>query len=104
MKESPKEKVLIFDGERCTGCSICELVCSMAKHGEYNPRKSYIKIIRNREMDVNVAALEMKCDFCNECVENCIPEAIRFVSLEEAAIIRKKNHVGVFPAPLLISS
>ena len=94
------EKILIFDAERCTGCSICELICSMAKHGEYNPKKSYIRLVRNREMDVNVATLDPDCDFCNECVEACIPEAIRFVSPEEGALIRKQNQVGIFPAPL----
>ncbi len=52
-------------------------------------------------MDVNIAALDMKCDFCNECVEWCTSGAIRFVSVGEAAIIRKENQLGIFPAPML---
>jgi len=95
------EKVLIVDADKCTGCRVCELVCSMSKFGEYNPKKSYIKVMRNREMDVNILALNLKCDFCNKCVEWCIPKAIKFVSLEEAAITRKGNKIGIFPAPLL---
>jgi len=95
------EKVLITDGDSCTGCRVCELVCSMTKFGEYNPKKSYIKVMRNREMDVNILTLDLRCDFCNKCVEWCIPKAIKFVSLEEAAIIRKRNNIGTFPAPLV---
>lgn len=95
------KEVLIVDGDKCTGCRICELICSMEKQGEYNPRKSYIKVMRNREMDFNIIALDIKCDFCDECAEWCPTKALRFVSWEEAAIIRKENKAGIFPAPLL---
>ena len=94
------DKVLIQDADKCTGCRVCELVCSMTKFGEYNPKKSYIKVMRNREMDVNIIALDIKCDFCNECVEWCLPKALKFVTLEEAAVIRKENKIGSFPVPI----
>jgi len=73
----------------------------MAKHGEYNPGKSHIRVLRNREFDVNIAVLDMHCDFCDRCIQNCIPKAIRFVTPEEAALLRKKNKLSVFPAPLV---
>lgn len=95
------EKTLVFYGDRCTGCNICELICSMDKHGEYNPKKSFIRILRNWEMDVNIAVLDLNCDFCNQCVTWCPTDAIRFFSQKEAAILRKKNQIGVFPAPLM---
>ena len=98
--ESVIEKVLIVDADKCTGCRVCELVCSMAKHGEYNPQKSYIKVMKNREMSVDIETLNVKCDFCNKCVEWCLPRAIKLVSLAEAAVIRKQNKIGMFPAPL----
>ncbi len=103
MDEFTQRQVLIFDAEKCTGCSVCELTCSMAKHGEYNPRRSYIRILRNWEMDVNIAALDLHCDRCNECIKWCAPRAIRFESAETAALFRKNNPMGVFPAPLLES-
>jgi len=95
------EEVLIVDGDKCTGCGICELICSIEKRGEYNPKKSYIKVMRNREMDFNIIALDIKCDFCSKCVEWCPTKALKFVSWEEAAIIRKENKAWIFPAPLL---
>ena len=95
------EKTLIVDTEKCNGCGICELVCSMAKNGEYNPKRSWIKLIRNREMDVNIVALDVRCNFCNQCVEWCFPKALKFDSWENAAIVRKENKMGKFPAPLL---
>lgn len=52
MVTSSLNKTLIFNVDCCTGCKICELICSMAKHGEYNPKKSHIRILRNWETDV----------------------------------------------------
>jgi len=103
MDKSNLEKMLVFYGDRCTGCKICELICSMAKHGEYNPKKSYIRILRNWEMDVNIAALDLNCDFCHKCVAWCPTGAIKFVDQNQAAILRKKNQIGVFAAPLISS-
>ena len=96
-----REKVLIVDTDKCTGCKVCELVCSMAKLGEFNPRKSYVRVLKNKEMDINIVALGTKYDFCGECVEWCLPGAIRFVDLEEAAIMRKGAKIGCFPAPVV---
>lgn len=103
MEEKVEKRVLIVDADQCTGCSICEMVCSMAKHGEYNPKKSYIRVLKNWEMDVNVVALDLHCDFCNECVVWCPSRAIRFEGAEDAAMLRKQNPLGIFPAPLLSS-
>jgi len=95
------EKVLIINGEKCTGCRVCELVCSSTKSGEYNPEKSRIKIMRNTELDVNIPVISPKCDACGKCTEWCFTKAIRFVSPKEATILRKKTKIGEFPAPIV---
>ena len=94
------EKVLIFNADECTGCRICELVCSMRSQGEFTPSKSYIRIMKNKEMDINMVALGVECDFCGECVEWCLQGAINFVDAKEAAVKWKGTKVGSFPAPL----
>ena len=96
------DRVLIIDADKCTGCEICELVCSMRNHGEFNPRKSCIRVIKNDEMDINMVTLSTRCDpSCNECVEWCLPEAIRFVGLKEGLMKWKGVKVGSLPAPLI---
>jgi anaerobic carbon-monoxide dehydrogenase iron sulfur subunit len=93
------ENVLIADADKCTGCKVCELVCSMAKFKEFNPEKSYIKILRNALLDVNIPAISAGCDSCGQCVEWCFDQAIKFVNFEEAALIRREAKLGSFPAP-----
>jgi carbon-monoxide dehydrogenase iron sulfur subunit len=97
--ESSSDKVLVVDADQCTGCSVCELICSMSKYGEYNPRKSYIRVMRNREMSVDIVARSARCDLCGKCVEWCLPRALKIVSFSEAAVIRKRNRIGTFPIP-----
>ena len=95
------EKVLLVDGEKCTGCKVCELICSMVRSGEYNPHKSCIRVLRNDELDVSIPVIDVTCNFCGKCTEWCFSEAINFVDMEEAAIIRKGAKIGFFPAPVI---
>ena len=95
------DKVLIVDGEKCTGCQVCELICSSVRTGEYNPGKSYIKVLKNMELDVNIPVISQQCNSCGKCTEWCFTKAIRFVSMGEAAIFRKKATIGEFPAPVV---
>ena len=87
----------------CVGCSICELACSMAKHGKYNPQKSYIRVLKNMELDVSIPVIGADGDFCGKCTEWCFQEAIRFVDYEEAALIRKGAKISCFPSPVISS-
>jgi len=95
------EKVLIVDADRCTGCKVCELICSMEKYGEYNPEKSFIRVLRNDDLHINIPAITIACDFCGECVKWCFDEAITIVDRHEAIVTRKEVKVGKFPAPLV---
>ena len=93
-------KIVTINPDKCTGCRICELVCSMAKEGEFNPKRSRIRVVKNKEMDINMVTLGTKCDFCGECTEWCLPQAIKFVDLDEAILKWKGVKVGSLPAPL----
>ena len=94
-----RDKVLIVEQEKCTGCKICELICSMTKFGEYNPKKSHIRLIRNRELDVNIIALDTGCDSCGECVDWCPSRILEFVDFPQAAVIRSRYETRKSPAP-----
>ena len=93
------DKILTVDIDKCTGCRVCELVCSMTKHGEFNPLKAHIKVMKNSEMDLNLVSLGTGCDFCGECIEWCMPQAIEFVDFDEAILKWKGVKVGTLPAP-----
>jgi len=94
------EKVFIFHADKCTGCRVCELACSMVNEGEYNPKKSRIRIMRNMETDVNIPVLDVRCDgSCPKCIEYCLARALESVAIEEAALVRKQHKIGTFPVP-----
>jgi carbon-monoxide dehydrogenase iron sulfur subunit len=95
------EKAMILDGDVCTGCRVCELACSMAKQGEYNPKKSYIRVIANNDFGVYIPVLKTECDFCGKCIELCPEDALEISELGEAAIMMRKCKIGRFPIPLI---
>lgn len=59
----------------CTGCRICELVCSQRKLGVYKPRYAAIEIELKNE---GLAAIPSLCVQCEDphCMKSCIYGAI----------------------------
>ena len=43
------KKILMVNPQLCTGCRICELVCSLSRDGECNPLKSCIRVLKLAE-------------------------------------------------------
>ncbi len=74
------EKILNVDYQKCTGCRLCELVCSVAHDGISNPTRSRIKIIKWEEEGLYVPMI------CQQC-ENAPCEAVCPVG----AITRDEN-------------
>lgn len=64
------KKVRLFvDPDLCSGCRICEVVCSLVKeNGEVNPLKSRIRAIRTYYFNMAIA-----CNLCEKapCVQSC---------------------------------
>ncbi len=93
------KKILIVNPDKCTGCRTCEIVCQMKN------QSSYIKILKNELFDVNIPTVSMKCNLCLEkplCVKFCVAGALQLASFDEAAMLRKKSKIGLFPVPLTI--
>jgi Fe-S-cluster-containing hydrogenase component 2 len=94
-------KVLVVDGDKCIGCRVCELVCSFVHYKEYNPKISFIRVLKNEEMGIYIPVLDVRCDLCGgeeKCVKYCPSDALEFVDTKKAALIRKESKMGRFPA------
>ena len=64
------EKILAVDYEKCTGCRLCELVCSVKHEGASNPARSRITIAKWEFKGIMVP---MVCNQCETapCVSVC---------------------------------
>lgn len=67
-------KGLILDHDKCTGCSLCELICALTHFQENNPKKAAIRIKRKFP---DPGAFEIQvCNQCGHCLEVCPQKAI----------------------------
>ncbi len=69
------EKVLMINHEKCTGCRLCELVCSVRHDGVSNPTRSRIKVMK---WEMEGLYIPMSCQQCQDapCMKGCPVGAI----------------------------
>jgi len=82
-------KVLSYDAELCTGCHVCEEVCSETWHKVTDAEKSNIRI--HDDGEGNVSALY--CVQCGECIAVCPTDAL-YRDKKGIVRLRKKLCVG----------
>jgi Fe-S-cluster-containing hydrogenase component 2 len=82
----PYPKIIHAHADACTGCKMCEMVCSLAheKTG-INPKNSRIRIREDTERGVYIPVV---CQLCSDlpCIEAC-PEAALTRDKKTGAII-----------------
>jgi Fe-S-cluster-containing hydrogenase component 2 len=100
MVETNKEMSMIFNADKCTGCRICELTCSNYHQNEYNPKKSFIRIMANDEAEVYIPILDIQCTFCGKCAAACPEAALETVELAKGIGMMKGSTIGTFPLPI----
>ena len=68
-------KTLYIDYQKCTGCRLCELVCSVSHDGKSNPARSRIRVIK---WEAEGLYIPMSCQQCQEapCMNVCPVKAI----------------------------
>ena len=67
---------LIADGELCRGCRICEVTCSFFNFGEFNPKKSRIRVTKLEEAGIDVPVVCRQCEKCGP-INDCPAGALR---------------------------
>ena len=78
---------LFFSPELCTGCCLCELICSQLNNGEYNPDKATIHVLTHPDLGSNLVSIHKKPCVCANgaegCSEICNMRAIVFIDEQE---------------------
>ena len=67
-------KILTVDPDKCYGCRVCELACSLKHTGEFNPSRARVQVMGYDE----VFCLPVMCFQCERpyCLEVCPSAAI----------------------------
>lgn len=56
------QKILFVDPERCTGCRICETVCSLHQEKVYNPVRARIHVIKWDSAGIYIPMICQQCE------------------------------------------
>jgi Fe-S-cluster-containing dehydrogenase component len=71
---------IVIIPDNCRGCRSCQLACSFARHGVFNPSKSVIVMERDVETEhMAPVILPRSCNLCGgdpACVKACPYEAM----------------------------
>ncbi len=86
-------KMLTVDPERCTGCRLCELVCSVRHTGTSNPARARIRVIK---WENEGFYLPVKCQQCQDapCQAVCPRGAIYRDRALDRILVNKEACIG----------
>jgi carbon-monoxide dehydrogenase iron sulfur subunit len=87
------EKIIRLREERCTGCRVCEMICSLEKEGIFNPHRSRIKVFQRRPKGLDIPLVCQLCDPA-PCVNICPSGALRKNTNTGAIFIDKETCIG----------
>ena len=87
--------LITVDVDKCTGCGICELVCSLYNEKECNPAKAKIRIVRSEEEGIIYTVLVI-CQQCEKplCMELCPVKALYREPETGAVVVSEEKCIG----------
>lgn len=71
---TPIRYLVTADPDKCVGCGVCELICSLEKEKMFNPLTSRIRVVRLHPL-VNLSTTCMLCEDA-PCVAACPQKAL----------------------------
>jgi carbon-monoxide dehydrogenase iron sulfur subunit len=90
------DKVLQIDIDKCCGCRMCEVACSLKNTGQSNPTRSRIRVIRYEKTGEFHNFVPMVCQQCSDplCMEACPVNAISRNQETGAIVVDPDTCVG----------
>jgi carbon-monoxide dehydrogenase iron sulfur subunit len=87
------KKIIRIREERCTGCRVCEMVCSLEKEVVLSPKKSRIRIFQARTKGLDIPSI---CQLCNPapCVNICPSGALKKDADTETIVADMETCIG----------
>lgn len=87
------KNMIVVNNLRCTGCRLCELICSAVNSEEFKPTISRIKIISDSRIGISTPRICLQCEKpC--CQETCSDEAIERNPVTGVITINKEKCCG----------
>jgi Fe-S-cluster-containing hydrogenase component 2 len=82
------DSLLLVEPEKCTGCGLCAMACSMAHHGILSPQRARIRVLRFQDGHSHVPVI---CHACADapCIKTC-PMNAR-VRIANAAVVTDED-------------
>ena len=89
----PVKNVLSFDSSLCTGCRVCEVICSLRHTGTCNPARARLRLLE--EEDSGFAFLNV-CRRCERapCLKVCPTNAITRDAESGVCLIDREQCIG----------
>lgn len=69
-------KMIVTNPDVCTGCRVCENVCSLVHFGECNPARARIRVMRWETLGIDVPVTCLQCEEA-PCADSCPTKAIQ---------------------------
>ncbi len=69
------KRIIVVEPSKCTGCRLCEVVCSAAKHGAVNPARARIAVVKWESVCLETPMLCQQCESA-PCVAICPVKAL----------------------------
>ena len=88
--------MLTLELDLCTGCRICEMVCSLKHYGEGSPARALVKVLRYEKMGEYLTPIPMVCQQCEApmCAAVCPAKAISLDAKSGAYVVDEKKCLG----------
>ena len=86
-------RILSLISENCTGCRICEAMCSFAHGSGLNPIRARLRILREDEVGLDLPAI---CHHCEDpaCARACPSEAVFRDPETNGVLVREEECIG----------